>query len=109
MKEHGLVGYLVFSNTQPRELLKIVTVDPKSLDKEKKKVEEELDISKKVKIETKKQNDPTFPKNDFDKFCIEDLDQVLSLLAEFKGVPKAYLVERLHQLSGNLEDLDGFL
>jgi hypothetical protein len=37
------------------------------------------------------------------------MDQVLSLLAEFKGVPKAYLVERLHQLSGNLEDLDGFL
>lgn len=31
---------------------------------------------------------------------------MLSLLAESKNVPKAYLVERLHQLSGNLEDLD---
>ncbi|CAD8082929.1 unnamed protein product [Paramecium primaurelia] len=111
LNEHGLVGYLLFSNTQPRELLKIVNFDPKIMDKEKKKLEEELDINKlqKVKVEHKKQSDPTFPKNDFDKFSIEDMDQVLSLLSDYKGVPKAYLVERLHQLSGNLEDLDGFL
>ncbi|CAD8097201.1 unnamed protein product [Paramecium primaurelia] len=111
LNEHGLVGYLLFSNSQPRELLKIVNFDPKTMEKEKKKVEDELEINKlqKVKVEHKKQIDPTFPKNDFDKFSIEDMDQVLSLLSDYKGVPKAYLVERLHQLSGNLEDLDGFL
>lgn len=48
-----------------------MNVDPKSLDKEKRKIEEDLP---KIKIETKKFNDPTFPKNDFDKFSIEDLD-----------------------------------
>ncbi|CAD8113438.1 unnamed protein product [Paramecium sonneborni] len=111
LNQQGLVGYMLFSNTQPREFIKIVNLDPKMMEKEKKKLDEELDINKiqKGKIEHRKSNDPTFPKNDFDKFSIEDLDQVFSLLADYKGVPKAYLVERLHQLSGNFEDLDGFL
>lgn len=77
IRESGLVGYLQFTNTTPRRLLKILTIDPKTLASERKKVEEELNVDaepKKAKTEPKKNIDPTFPRNEFDKFILEDLD-----------------------------------
>ena len=53
--------------------------------------------------------DPTFPKNEYDRFGIEDMDQILTLIAQWKRVPKVVIVEKLHQLSGNLGDLDDYL
>lgn len=45
------------------------------MEKERKRLEDELDLNKpKVKVEAKKPIDPTFPRNDFDKFSIEDMD-----------------------------------
>ena len=53
-------------------------IDPKSLYSERKRQDDDvLESRKKVKTDGKKINDPTYPKNEFDKFSIEDLDQVL--------------------------------
>ena len=53
-------------------------IDPKTMQSERKKFDDDvLESRKKVKTDGRKYNDPTYPKNEFDKFSIEDLDQVL--------------------------------
>lgn len=65
-------SFLIFEN---KKFVKVSNIDPKSLYSERKRQDDDvLESRKKVKTDGKKINDPTYPKNEFDKFSIEDLD-----------------------------------